>query len=1003
MNKRLLTALAAVVSWALPGASDATTPASLCTGDPCVISNNSTIDAGSVLDFGPVVLRLDTTKVLTVGAGTAPRQVTLRAGSIVFEPGARIEGGGDDGHLVIETTTGGFEMQSTGTNKSRINLRSSSAGLLSINAKGDVLIEGQIDAGAPGAEAFGGQIDIMTEGRFVLSEKLNLDATGQAAQAGRLDVLASGDIDVIDDILAAGQQGAGEITLESLRGDVEVAAKIDVSGIGAGASGESVDLIARQGQVILAATGEIKGTGGTGPMEDCGDGAFVVMDGALGVVQAGRISLAGGYSTCGGGGVSVGATSGNFNMVAGSVSDLTGAGPWSYGGFVDVRASGDVVLGLIKLNSPGSGGNLILDSGHKITLTDTIDVRGTSVDGFAGVVKIAACEIDLATRASIDSSGGTAGTNLLKASGAMTLRGSLRASGSNELRYKTVTPVITGTVTPPPTITQDSSLADCAAGCGNGTVEQGEACDDGNVLGCDGCSGSCQQLEGICGDGTVECAEQCDDGNTTDGDGCSATCQQLAGTCGNGTLDPGETCDDGNLLGCDGCASTCQQREGVCGDGTVECGEQCDDGNAAEGDGCDADCTPTGSAEVRFRGQLEIGACLAQWGLQLGNADIDPRSGEPFKRQTCRDGDPECDVDDGIDRSCSIRTRACLRATEGAIGGCSTAAVDFVELRHPRVNVGSDPTDRANAARIAEALMALGGNVRSGDRVLQAGPAIETPETCTAPFDLVIPIRAGSSGKRTINLAARGVDGSRMRRNRIRLSCIANDAVCGDGTRSPGEDCDDGNTVGCDGCSTDCRVETCGDGVIECSEQCDDGAANATAASRCAASCQLLPTDLRIPGGGPQPSDCIHQWSLDVDEATLRHDRSGAPGHEIVCHDGDPRCDFDPATGTCRLRVWSCSGGENLAAGCPAREVLALDLTAPPPGTTRPWEALGRLDLLRNLAATPLLIASGESCTPMTELDLPSRQTLRIRLVADVQNGSRRLRDKDKLLLRCEG
>ena len=999
LNKPLLAAFVAVAtSWVSPGASHATTAASLCTGDPCVISTHATIDADSVLDFGAVALRVGTGKVLTIGTATAPRQVTIRAGSIVLEPGARIEGGGDPAHLVLEATTGGIEMQSTGANKSKINLRSPSAGGLTIDAEGDVLIDGQIDAGAPGAEAQAGLVDIRAGRRFVLSEKLALDATGPAASAGELVVLADGAIQVSDDIFAPGGQerDGGTITLESLQGDVEVAARIDVSGSGAEASGGSVDLLAHQGSVSLTATGELKGTGGTGPMELCGDGASVWIDGALGVVQVGRIDLGGGLG-CGGGDLFVATIGGGFTMAAGSVSDLTGAGPSGRGGSVDVLARDGIVLGLIKLNSPMIGGGLTLESGQKITFTDTIDVRSTGGDGFDGAVEVTACEIDLATTASIAG----AETNLLQASGAMTLRGSLRASTSNQLRYKTVAPLITGTVTPAPTIIQDSSLADCPdePSCGTGTLDPGETCDDGNLLGCDGCASTCQKREGVCGDGTIECSEQCDDGNAVDGDGCDADC--TAG-CGNGAIDPGETCDDGNLVGCDGCASDCQAVEGICGDGNVECAEQCDDGNTGDGDGCDADCTSTGPAEVRFRGLRETSSCLAQWGLQLGNASINPHSGQPDERQTCRDGDLACDVDGRINRRCSIRTRVCLRATAEANGGCSTAAVDYVELRHPRVDVGIDATDLANADRIAEALMALGGKVRSGDRVLQAGPAIQTPETCTTPFDLAIPIRSGSSGRRTINLAARGSDGSVMPRNRIRLSCLGNDAVCGDGIRSAGEDCDDGNTTGCDGCSTDCRVEACGDAVTECSEQCDDGAANATAESRCASSCQLLPSDLRIGGGGLRSADCIHQWSLEADETRLQRDRNGDLSHEIVCHDGDRSCDFDPAIGTCRLRLWSCSGGENLAASCTARDVLARDLTVPHPGTTRPWEALGRHDLLRSLAATPLEMASGESCTPMTELDLPRGQTLRVRLVADAQSDSRRLRDKDKLLLRCE-
>ena len=67
-----------------------------------------------------------------------------------------------------------------------------------------------------------------------------------------------------------------------------------------------------------------------------------------------------------------------------------------------------------------------------------------------------------------------------------------------------------------------------------------------------------------CGDGHVDAGEECDDGNTTNGDGCSATCKQEElppppkPCCGDGHVDSGEQCDDGNTTGGDGCSSTCQ-------------------------------------------------------------------------------------------------------------------------------------------------------------------------------------------------------------------------------------------------------------------------------------------------------------------------------------------------------------------------------------------------------------------------------------------------------------
>jgi cysteine-rich repeat protein len=61
--------------------------------------------------------------------------------------------------------------------------------------------------------------------------------------------------------------------------------------------------------------------------------------------------------------------------------------------------------------------------------------------------------------------------------------------------------------------------------CGNGTVEPGEVCDDGNQRQGDGCRFDCRGTE-RCGDSLTDFGEECDDGNALDGDGCSPACQR---------------------------------------------------------------------------------------------------------------------------------------------------------------------------------------------------------------------------------------------------------------------------------------------------------------------------------------------------------------------------------------------------------------------------------------------------------------------------------------------
>jgi len=79
-----------------------------------------------------------------------------------------------------------------------------------------------------------------------------------------------------------------------------------------------------------------------------------------------------------------------------------------------------------------------------------------------------------------------------------------------------------------------------------------------------------------CGDGIKAANEECDDGNVVGGDGCSAMCKIEHGyTCTLNYED--EKCINGT------CTSICFA---TCGDGIVAQEEECDDGNSFQGDGC---------------------------------------------------------------------------------------------------------------------------------------------------------------------------------------------------------------------------------------------------------------------------------------------------------------------------------------------------------------------------------------------------------------------------------
>jgi cysteine-rich repeat protein len=309
--------------------------------------------------------------------------------------------------------------------------------------------------------------------------------------------------------------------------------------------------------------------------------------------------------------------------------------------------------------------------------------------------------------------------------------------------------------------------------CGNGVVDPGETCDDGNIVNGDGCSADCKSAE-ACGDGVTntEAGEVCDDGNTVSGDGCSADCKSLE-QCGNGIVDVHEVCDDGNThngtcgdghvcdsnADCtvgtctpDGCASDCKSNE-TCGNGIKDLGEVCDDGHAPGG--CEDDC---------------------QHGVGCGNGVLDP--GE------------QCDDGNGV--TTDDCTNGCT------INVCGDGVVD---------NTGTTHHETCDPGTGGVAVETSGCNI-----------------DCTTP----------SCGDGKVNLHYEP-DGTHSEQcdlgtgnNGDDKACTANCQinVCGDGKRNPAtEDCDLGaanGTSSADGaCDSQCHLVHCGNGIVDPGEQCD--------------------------------------------------------------------------------------------------------------------------------------------------------------------------------------
>jgi len=62
----------------------------------------------------------------------------------------------------------------------------------------------------------------------------------------------------------------------------------------------------------------------------------------------------------------------------------------------------------------------------------------------------------------------------------------------------------------------------------------------------------------VCGNGAIEAGEQCDDGNTVSGDGCDSNCQIEAPVCGNAKIETGEQCESDSDCSTGQTCSSCQ-------------------------------------------------------------------------------------------------------------------------------------------------------------------------------------------------------------------------------------------------------------------------------------------------------------------------------------------------------------------------------------------------------------------------------------------------------------
>lgn len=254
--------------------------------------------------------------------------------------------------------------------------------------------------------------------------------------------------------------------------------------------------------------------------------------------------------------------------------------------------------------------------------------------------------------------------------------------------------------------------------CGNGVVNPGEECDDGNNVNGDGCSATCQidsdwckpeclvTVE-ICGNGRLTAAEVCDDGNTTDGDGCSSECSQQDGWfcpyagkrcepyCGDGLVVGSEACDRGADNGkyvagvITGCSTLCRLVPACTLEGAPEA--------------CLDDCAPLASGELPSDCPGICGDSVIDWNEQCDDGELNSDTNYggcttqchygPFCGDGVRNGDEECDLGNSNRATYGIEgcTSSCNVSHYCGDGIIDSAFGEFCDLGpNPSLSQGCD-------------------------------------------------------------------------------------------------------------------------------------------------------------------------------------------------------------------------------------------------------------------------------------------------------------------------
>lgn len=514
--------------------------------------------APCTFDFSGRNVTLASTSKITVGSG----DLTILAANFTMAPGAFIDaqGTGSSGRSVNGGTvrilaSGAVDLQGVTSSRSRIDASGNdSAGLIRIEALGNVGINGRLLASNLRSTANGGSITVIAGGSISASSTPVTEIFANGGRAGlrgggQISLEAGSNISLASntDIEVSGSNGG---TLDVVAGGEITLGTVNANGTGESGSGGTITLSAGR-QIVIG--GVITARGGTADPTAGGEGGSLSIETLLGdVVFQANIRLEGSEPDGDGGDIDVDAN-GDIRIGTGVTVSVRANGAIASGGTLAFSAARDVVTSsqsapAIDVSGGGGGGGVDIAAGRHIVLNAPIAVNGRAQAGVGGDVSMVAGEAgtgNITIANTLDVTGGPCGVDgcgeggstdleacdlLVTASGRMNANAAgsggahrlaarrqlqvsgvvtaLRTSGSGpdgsvalfypastqpNLAPNSVRP--SPALNPLPLCTTLAPTADCllpCPTCGNRAIEFPEECDDGNELNCDGCSSGCR-------------------------------------------------------------------------------------------------------------------------------------------------------------------------------------------------------------------------------------------------------------------------------------------------------------------------------------------------------------------------------------------------------------------------------------------------------------------------------------------------------------------------------